>query len=356
MDRIRVAIVGAGDIAREKHLPAVLALADDLDLVATVDVDLERAASLAPGVTPYDDVGAMLREAQPDLVLVCTPPGTHRPVVAACLAGGAWVWCEKPPTLSLAEYDELVALEVDGGPYVSYVFQHRFGSGAARLRDRLADLGPCRVAVCHTLWFRDDHYYAAPWRGRFATEGGGPTMGHGIHQLDLMLHLLGDWAEVQAMTGTLARRVETEDVSLAMLRLDGGGLVSVLNSVLSPRQTSYLRFDFDTTTVELEHLYGYDDSHWRWTPLGDLDKLDQRGSLDQQGSGLSSSHLAQLRALVASYRAKERPAASGADGRKVLELIAALYASARLGRAVKRGELTRDHPFHHAMNGSPIHA
>ena len=356
MDRIRVAIVGAGDIAREKHLPAVIALADDVELVAAVDVELERARSLAANLAAYDDVETMLREVAPDLVLVCTPPGTHRPVVAACLTAGAWVWCEKPPTLSLAEYDELVALETDGGPYVSYVFQHRFGSGAARLRARLAELGPCRVAVCHTLWFRDDDYYAAPWRGRFATEGGGPTMGHGIHQLDLMLHLLGDWAEVQAMTGTLARRVETEDLSLAMVRLADGGLVSVVNSVLSPRQTSYLRFDFDGTTVELEHLYGYDDSHWRWTPAIDLDKLDQREALGQRGAGVPSSHEAQLRALVASYRIRERPAASGADGCRVLELIAALYASARLGRAVKRGELTPDHPFHHAMNGSPIDA
>ena len=145
MDRIRVAIVGAGDIAREKHLPAVLALADDVELVATVDVDLERARSLAD-VPAYDEVDAMLRVASPDLVLVCTPPGTHRPVVAACLAAGAWVWCEKPPTLSLAEYDELAAMEVEGGPYVAYVFQHRFGSGAARLRDRLPELGPCGSA------------------------------------------------------------------------------------------------------------------------------------------------------------------------------------------------------------------
>ena len=66
--------------------------------------------------------------------------------------------------------------------------------------------------------------------------------------------------------------------------------------------------------------------------------------MSRSGENQPSSHLAQLRALVASYRLKERPAASGADGRRVLELIAALYASARLGRAVKRSELTRTTP------------
>jgi len=346
MDPIRVAIVGTGDIARTKHLPAVQALPNDVRLVATVDVDRAAAQSFAD-VPAYDDLAAMLPAEQPDLVIVCTPPGTHRPLVGQCLEAGAWVWCEKPPTLSLAEYDELVALEGERGPFVSYVFQHRFGSGAARLREHVAQgsLGPFHVGICHTLWYRDAGYFTAPWRGRWATEGGGPTMGHGIHQLDLMLHLLGDWAEVQAMTGTLAREVETEDVSLAMVRFENGGVASVVNSVLSPRQTSYLRFDFADATVELEHLYGYDNSHWRWTS----------SSLpDDTGADVPSSHEAQLRALVASYRKRERPAASGADGRRVLEFIAALYASARLGRAVKRGEITPDHPFHGSMNGSPI--
>jgi len=358
MDRIRVALVGSGDIARIAHLPAIEALAAQLDLVAAVDVDLPRAQALAAHwhiPAAYADLDEMLAAAEPDLVLVCTPPVAHRPSIISCLRAGAWVWCEKPPALSLAEYDEIAAHEGDGGPYASYVFQHRFGSACQHLRDQIATgaLGRMLVGVCHTLWFRDDEYYEVPWRGRWDTEGGGPSMGHGIHQMDLMLHLLGDWAEVRAMTGTLARYVETEDVSMALVRFESGAMVSVVNSVLSPRETSYLRFDFAEATVELTHLYGYDNSSWRWTPAAHRRDPTE---LWTPSADVGSSHTVQLDALVEAYRRGERPAASGADGRRVLELIAGLYASAASGGPVKRGDLTADNAFYHSMSGVPLDA
>ncbi len=92
------------------------------------------------------------------------------------------------------------------------VFQHRFGSGAQRLRALAAAgaLGRPLLAVCHTTWFRDQAYFDVPWRGRWETEGGGPTMGHGIHQLDLLLSVLGEWAEVSAVARRQARRYDTD--------------------------------------------------------------------------------------------------------------------------------------------------
>jgi predicted dehydrogenase len=358
MRRIRVAIVGSGDIARIAHLPAVEALADQLDLVAAVDVDLARAEALAAHwhiSAAYADLDEMLAAVEPELVLVCTPPVAHRPAIISCLNAGAWVWCEKPPALSLAEYDEIAAHERVGGPYASYVFQHRFGSASRHLREQIdrGELGRMLVGICHTLWFRDDAYYEVPWRGRWETEGGGPSMGHGIHQMDLMLHLLGDWAEVRAMTGTLARDVETEDVSMALVRFESGALVSVVNSVLSPRETSYLRFDFSEATVELTHLYGYDNSSWRWTPATHRQDVS---ALWTPSSDVASSHTVQLAGLVEAIGRGERPPASGAGGRRVLELIAGLYASAASGSPVKRGDLTADNAFYHSMNGARFDA
>ena len=261
----------------------------------------------------------MLAAEKPDLVTVATPPGAHRDAVIAALDAGAWVWCEKPPALSLAEYDEMAAHERAGGPYVSYVFQHRFGAGAQRLRRHVEEgtLGRPTVAVCDTLWFRDPAYFAVPWRGRWETEGGGPTMGHGIHQMDLALSILGDWTEVTAVMSTLERDTETEDVSMAIVRLASGGLLSIVNSLLSPRETSFLRFDFDDATVELEHVYGYDNSHWRWTPAAHAAGDAERIATWEPTADGSGSHRAQLTALVDAMERGERPAASGADGRRV---------------------------------------
>jgi predicted dehydrogenase len=342
---LEVALVGAGNIAEASHLPALRQYSDQLTVTAVVDVSPGRAGEFAQrwGIpSAYDDLHQMLAEERPDLVVVCTPPGAHRDTVIACLDAGAWVWCEKPPTLSLAEYDAISAHERDGGPYVAYVFQQRFGSGSRALREQIQAkaLGRPLVGICHTLWYRDDAYFEVPWRGRWETEGGGPTMGHGIHQMDLMLSILGDWDEVRAMTGTLDRRIETEDVSLAMVRFASGALGSVVNSLLSPREESYLRFDFARATVELRHLYGYQNADWTYTPA-------HAGPPDD----VPSSHIAQYAPLLDAVERGERPSASGAEGRQTLEFVTGLYASAHTGRAVLRSELTRDFPYYRRLNG-----
>jgi predicted dehydrogenase len=359
---IRAAVVGSGGITRGRHLPALAALGDRVEVVALADLDASRVAATAdewgvPG--RYTGLAALLRAESPDLVIVCTPPVAHKDAVIASLDAGCWVWCEKPPALSLAEYDEACAHEGSesgpgggGGPFVSYVFQHRFGSGAERLRRHLAEgtLGRPLVGVCNTLWFRAPDYFEVPWRGRWATEGGGPSMGHGIHQMDLMLSLLGDWSEVTAVMSTTARTTETEDVSMAIVRLESGATVSVANSLLSPRETSYLRFDFEHATVELEHLYGYDNAHWRWTPaphVRDTDAVASWPPVEDE----PSSHRAQLAALLDAMERGERPRASGPDGRRALELVTGMYRSALTGTTVRRRDLTPDDGFYHAMHG-----
>ncbi|MFI9487979.1 Gfo/Idh/MocA family protein [Promicromonospora sp. NPDC052451] len=352
---LRAAVVGAGGIARGSHLPALAALGDRATVVALVDVDTESLHRTAddwsvPG--RYTDLDAMLRTEHPDLVVVATPPGNHRETAVAALDAGAWVWCEKPPALSLAEYDEIAAHEREGGPYAAYVFQHRFGSGAERLRAQLTDgsLGRPLVAVCHTLWYRPPAYFDVPWRGRWETEGGGPTMGHGIHQMDLLLSLLGDWHSVTAEMATLDRDVRTEDISLAMVRFSSGVVCSVVNSLLSPRQSSYLRFDLSDATVEVEHLYGYGNDDWRWTPAPHVTDTDRVAGWPP-ADDVRSSHAAQLASLVGSFERGERPRASGADGRRSLELITGMYRSALTGRTVLRSELTGDDPFVAALHG-----
>ncbi|MFC4011216.1 Gfo/Idh/MocA family protein [Nonomuraea purpurea] len=352
---IRAAVVGAGGIAKISHLPALAEAGETVQIIAVCDVDAARANDLAgahdvPG--RYTEVGDMLAQESPDLLVVATPPAAHREAVIAGLDAGAWVWCEKPPTLSLAEYDEISAHERDGGPYASYVFQHRFGSAARRLREhiRAGELGAPHVAVCNTLWYRSRDYFEVPWRGRWDAEGGGPTMGHGIHQMDLLLNLLGDWHEVHAVAATLGREIETEDVSFAIVRFASGAVASIVNSLLSSRETSYLRFDFSDATVEVEHLYGYDNSHWRWTPAPHVTDQDRIASW-APAEDTPSSHRAQLADLLAAMAAGERPAASGADGRRVMELITAVYQSAFTGRPVTRAELDPANPFYHSLNG-----
>lgn len=357
--RLRAAVVGTGAIVSGSHLPALLAHADRVELVAAVDVDPARldafrAAAGAGGadVQGYADLGAMLEAVRPDLVLIGTPPSLHRAQTVAALEVGAWALCEKPLCLSLAEYDEIAAAEEKSGAYASVIAQHRYGSGAVHARELITggELGAPLVAHCQTTWHRDRDYYAVPWRGRWATEGGGPTMGHGIHQYDLLLHLLGEWTEVRAMAARLVHDTESEDVSTALVRFASGALATVVNSVVSPDEVSRIRIDCADATVELTHLYGHGNDDWVYTAAPNT-APERAAAWRTPAADVRSSHAEQLGFLLDAMRDGARPPGSGPDARRTLEFAAALYKSAFTGLPVHAGEITPGDPSYTDMHG-----
>lgn len=390
---IRVAIVGTGNIARI-HAGALAAVgssptqrpgtagpqtargpgtAAQATIVAAADIEESRLAAFRSefGIpATYCDLGELLQQARPDLVHLCTPPWLHHEQALTCLRAGVSVLTEKPPTISLREFDELVAAGgspvaegspvpttahdgAQGPPWFATVFQHRFGSGQRRLKALAAGgtLGRPLAAVCHTLWFRDQAYFDVDWRGRWDTEGGGPTMGHGIHQMDMLTDVLGDWTEVSALARQQARSMRTEDLSVAQVTFANGAAASIVNSVLSPREESYLRFDFERATVELTHLYGYGDDDWRITPAPGYEQDLLTAWKDAYGGGVRSGHAAQFREVLACLHAQRRPPVAPADSRRTLSLAAAIYASAFNRRPVTPADLAPGMPFYGDMNG-----
>lgn len=359
MEPVKAVLVGTGGIARS-HVVAARAQAGQVDLVAAMDIDAGRVAAFCSdhGIPrSYTSVGEMLAQEQPRLVFIATPPGTHADLCVAAMEAGAWVLCEKPLVASLAEMDRIEEAERRTGNYTSSVFQWRFGSGGQHLK-RLIDQGELgRALVCNSLvtWYRTPAYYAVPWRGKWATELGGVSMGHGIHAMDFVLWLLGEWAEVRAMMGTLDREIEVEDVSMASVRFASGALANLTNSVLSPREVSYVRFDFQRATVELTHLYSYRNADWRFTGVPGADDAEDVARWADMGEDIQSSHAAQLRAFLASMDAGERPPVSGPDVRGTIEFLASLYKSGMTGQPVLRGSITPDDSFYHAMCGPGIY-
>jgi predicted dehydrogenase len=303
----------------------------------------------------YESLTRLLAEAKPDIVHLCTPPMMHIDQAIECLEAGVHVLSEKPPALSLADFDRLNSAEIIGGAQFSCVFQHRFGDAAAAAKTLIgeADFGRPLVARCDTLWYRPDSYWDLPWRGSWNAEGGGPTMGHGIHQFDLLLHLLGPWQEVTAIASRQARKTSTEDLSAALVRFENGAVATVLNSLLSPRETSDIRIDTEFATIELSHLYGYSTKDWTITGApGHQDQVREawEGQPLERGSGHSAQFLAMYDALDAG---KPLPAGA-ASARQTLELAAAMYASAFTGKAVWRGEIVPGHAFYDGMDGGGL--
>ncbi|SMH44404.1 Predicted dehydrogenase [Rathayibacter oskolensis] len=336
-----VGIVGTGGVA---HLhAAALTGRRDARLVAAIDTDADRARAFAAqyGIATSGTSFADLPEV--DVLHLCTPPGVHAEQAEAAFALGAHVVVEKPPALSLAEVDRMLAAAEQAGRRLAVVFQQRTGTAAAHTRALLRSgaLGRPLVARCDTLWYRDDDYFAAPWRGRWETEGGGTTFGHGIHQLDLLAHLLGDVDEVSGQAWRLGRDIETEDVSTAVLRFASGAVASVLTSAVSPRESSAIRIDTERATIELEHLYGHGHAHWRITPAPHVDAVETAGWAFPPDE-VPSGHAAYLDAVYASFRSGEPlPAVADAPTRS-LELVVALYLSTRRGGPVRIEELRTD--------------
>jgi predicted dehydrogenase len=348
--RPRAGIIGTGGIA---HAHAEALKLAGAELVVAVDIDARRASDFATtmGFTHTAPSLAAAAEAGLDVVAVCTPPSSHAPLALEALALGLNVVLEKPPALSLRQMRELQEAERASGKKVSCVFQHRFGSAARKLADlqQSGVLGHALTGFCNTLWFRNQDYFDVPWRGLWDVEGGGPTMGHGIHQFDLLLHLWGPWQEVTAFAGRLARRTETEDVSAAIVRFESGALTTLINSVISPRETSQLRFDYQHATVELEHLYGYDDSHWRFTPAPGQEHL---ADLWADGSAATpSGHPAQYQSIIKAINSGSVAPVTLAEAYSTMELAAAIYASAITGKTIRRGEITEGNPFFERADG-----
>lgn len=376
--RLKVAVVGCGAIG-PRHAEAYAATGRT-ELVGVADIIVDRAEAFAERfmrVPAYASLDDLLAGEQPDLVSIATPPGTHAELACAVLAAGASVLIEKPPCPSLAEMDAVAEAEATSAGRAYGVFQHRYGSGARRAARLIAQgaLGRPQVAVCETLWFRPADYFDPEWRGTWSGEGGGPTLGHGIHQMDLLVHLLGPWRTVSALAARVARPVEFEDVSIASVVFEDGSVGSITNSLLSPRELSRIRVDLTGGTLEVDHVYGAGDGDWSFTPAPDpataatlgrdpgvqndsgllaapgVETTSAAAWASSAGEDVGSNHGSQITQLVDDLLAGRVHPTTLASARPTMELITAIYASALLGRPVQRDELLPGHPFYSDLTG-----
>jgi predicted dehydrogenase len=355
MKTYRAVLVGTGGIA-DAHVRAAEATAGRVQLVAACDIDASRAKTFCEKQKIsafHTDYAGMLQAEKPDIVFIAAPPGLHAAMSIAAMEAGAWVLCEKPLCASLAEFDLIAEAEKRTSRRTACVFQMRFATSNIHVRSLLQKglFGRPLVAICNTLWYRDAAYYAVPWRGKWTTELGGPTMSQGIHTMDHLLHLLGDWTEVSAMADTLHHAIEVEDLSMAHVKFANGARASIVNSTLCPRQETYLRLDCEHATIELTHLYAYQKENWKLTPAEPGTAETMQTAWSNFPPDVGSTHGAQLNAMIADMDAGIVPLTSGAEARRTLEFLTALYKSAFTGTKVTRDSILPGDPFYRVLHG-----
>ena len=353
---LRCAIVGTGGIAN-KHAASVLAY-PRAELVAVTDTAREKADEFAAtyGVAGvYDDLDALLAAEKPDVVHVCTPPGAHPAQAIAALRAGAHVVVEKPPAPSLDELDRMREAARAADRQLAVVFQQRTGTAAAHVRRLLQSgaLGRPLLAQCQTLWYRDADYFAVPWRGKWETEGGGTTLGHAIHQLDLLAFLLGDWARVEGRLWRLDRETQTEDTSTATVVFDSGAVAQVVSSTVSPREISSIRIDTQKATVTVDHLYGHGHENWSITPAPHV-TAQESANWALPAVEERSDHGPLLRDVFDALLAGQPLPETADSPARSFELVAAIYASAASDGAVVTPRDLATHPTHRRSFASPV--
>ena len=210
----RVAVVGCGDVS-VVHLEAIAAI-PGAELVAVCDTDPDRLAAAAQqhGVPGFADHRALIEAGVADVVHVSTPHHQHADVAVDLLSAGIPVLLEKPLAHTVADGERIVAAAESSGTRIGVCFQNRYNAVSVALRELLDSgrLGPVAAASATVLWHRAEPYYRSrPWRGVWATSGGGTMINQAIHTLDLLQWLLGD---VVTVAGRASRRVPIRDVQV----------------------------------------------------------------------------------------------------------------------------------------------
>lgn len=361
-EKVKLALIGTGQIAGSHVRPsgdpeAVLFPYGDAEYVAVMDIDGQRAEAFARkyGIASvYTDMDELLSREQPHIVSITTPPKAHAELSIRAMRAGAWVLCEKPLCASLRELDAIQEVERETGNVCSSVFQFRFG-GAVRHLKQVIDqqlAGRVLLGTCHTTWYRDPAYYEVEWRGTWESELGGPTMIHGIHAMDTLLWLMGDWEEVRALCATADRTIEVEDISSASVLFANGAVGNILNSVLCPQQQTFVRFDFQQGSAWTEGaLYDLNRDKWRFLTQDTMD-AERKNAFATITDDTATRQSSQIRALVDDFREGRRPLVSGAEARRTLEFITALYKSSATGMAVRKGSIVTGDPFYEHVAGT----
>jgi UDP-N-acetyl-2-amino-2-deoxyglucuronate dehydrogenase len=335
-------IVGTGVIAAI-HADAI-AMVPDARVAAVTDVAVGAAAAFAAarGCAAEPDLDALLARPDVDVVSVCVPSGLHAEVGVRAARAGKHLAVEKPIDVTLDAADRLLDAARAAGVALTVISQHRFDPGlieAKRLIDEGA-LGRLVLGEASTKWYRTQAYYdRAAWRGTHAMDGGS-LMNQGIHYVDLLRWCMGPVTEVTALCATQTHQIEVEDTSLAALRFASGALGMIVASTsVFPGFAQRLEITGTEGTVTIE------DGAIIRRAFGRGAHEPPGGPQPEAGSGSAApgsnpaavnvaSHAAQLADLLAAIEAGREPAVTGEGGRATLEIICAVYESARTGRAV----------------------
>lgn len=344
-------IVGAGMIGAY-HAEAIKGLPN---------AKLAAICDLAPGVARklgtkcqcdgVDNLDDFLARDDIDVITIATPSGLHGDIAIAAAKHGKHCIVEKPIEITLDKIDAVLEAHDKAGTQVGGIFNMRYEPTARLFKGAVeaGRFGRLTFGMAYGPWWRDQDYYdKGGWKGTIAMDGGGALMNQGIHTIDLLQWLMGPVKRVTAFTKTLAHeRIEVEDTGAATLEFANGALGTIAcTTSMWPGHFRIVEVAGDRGTVAMADSKFF---FWQFAEETERDDEIRRDYVEfpavsvgaaNPSAGLTADcHRANFADFLDSVDKGTEPPVSGRDARKAVEIILAVYESARSGKTVEmRGE------------------
>ncbi len=343
-DKVGFGMVGCGVIA-PFHAKGIRET-PDAELAAACDPNEEAAQKFSEehnSVPYYTDLEEMLERDDVDAVCICTPSGMHSDQAVMAARAKKHVLCEKPLDITLPKIDRMIAVCREEGVKLGGIFQRRTYEASRRVRDAVHSglLGRMVLGDIYQKFYRSPEYYrSGAWRGTWEMDGGGALMNQGVHGIDLLLWIMGDVKSVVARADHLVRDIEVEDTAAAIVTFENGAL-GVIEGATScnPGEAARLELHGERGTIILT-----DSGIARWAVAKGGRHLAENHKIarqEERAHGVSDpraisaeGHIALIRDFVDAIKNDREPMVTPESARKPVELILAIYESARTGQEV----------------------
>lgn len=341
---MKYALIGCGRIA-VNHIKALRN--NNLELVALCDLALENIENLLKkteyetNAGRYSDYKKMLGEhPEIELVAIATDSGVHAEIALYCIERGINVIVEKPMAMSMADATKMIKLSEEKNVKLTVCHQNRFNIAVQEMRNALEQgrFGKLSHGSINVRWNRNKAYYEqAPWRGKWASDGGS-LMNQCIHGIDLLRWMLGD--EVEEVYGVTRQQfhdyLECEDVGLAVLKFKNGSIATIEGTVnVYPRNLEETLYLFgETGTVKLGGTSCNNIDVWNFQ-VSDEKDCEKAGLQEETSNVYGNGHTSLYADMLQAIKEDRKPYVDAYAGRNALEIVLAIYKSQLTGLPVK---------------------
>jgi UDP-N-acetyl-2-amino-2-deoxyglucuronate dehydrogenase len=304
---------------------------DGAELRVVVDLNAELAEKVAAEFSTEwtTDLDEALSRSDVDVVMVMTPSGTHADLGSRAAKAGKHVITTKPMDVSTEACDRLIAACNAAGVLCGVDYQSRYVDNNFRVAEgmRQGIMGKPILGEVRFKWFRSQDYFEASggWRGTWKMDGGGSLANQGAHLLDLLCWFMGDAESVYGETAIMNHQIETEDVGLAIVNFKSGAKGTVLGTTTFPESVYF--------SAEVHGTGGgilIDDV------LGGKMRIFGEG-IEEKLMSVENSVKDIVDDVLQALDTGSSLRVDGSEGRRTVELLEAIYSSAREGSSVRIG-------------------